>query len=176
MLYRGRPNRVGGCYEFRRNSGFLQETSFRFGLKYRRNWPLSAGIYRNFESERNFLTFRDSNSFRRNRNKHPSPTGADKDIEVEDDMSVESAILTGSNSEEDQTQSKKKKKKKKQREAKTVTKGDLDATKTAYLQKRLKSRKMEEAKNILELINIVSRCMDTTQRPNVMPIRTLPKK
>ena len=65
------PNRVGGCYEFRRNSGFLQETSFRFGLKNRRNWPLSAGIYRNFESERNFLIFRGSNSFRRNRNKHP---------------------------------------------------------------------------------------------------------
>ena len=65
------PNRVGGCYEFRRNSGFLQETSFRFGLKNRRNWPLSAGIYRNFESERNFLIFRGSNSFQRNRNKHP---------------------------------------------------------------------------------------------------------
>ena len=92
------------------------------------------------------------------------PTGDDADIEVEDDMSVESAISTGSDSEEDEPKSKKKKKKKKQREARKVSKGFLHATKIAYLQKRIKARKQEESKLVLELVNITGRCMDGTQR------------
>lgn len=90
-----------------------------------------------------------------------APTGADIDLEVTDDNSIESddsSSSSDSDSEEDR------KKKKKKMAAKKITKGALYAKKKAYLQARLKKRKMEEAKNILELINIVSRCMDTTQR------------
>ena len=94
------------------------------------------------------------------------PTGDDADIEVDDDMSVESAVSTGDESGEDESRSKKKKKKKKkkQREAKKLSKGKLHAAKVAYLEKRIKIRKQEESKSVLELINMCQRCMDGTQR------------
>jgi hypothetical protein len=87
------------------------------------------------------------------------PTGADKDLEVTDDNSIESDVSSSSSSSDSEEDRKKKKKK----AAKKITKGALYAKKKTYLQERFKKKRLEEAKSIYELINMVNRCLDTTQ-------------
>lgn len=84
------------------------------------------------------------------------PIGTDKDLEVTDDMSVSSSSSSsGSDSDDDQRKKKKK--------AKKITKGALYAKKRVRLAERLKKKRAEESSKIYELINMLNRCLDTTQ-------------
>ena len=73
------------------------------------------------------------------------PIGDDKDLEVTDD-----------DSDDDQ-------RKKKKKDIKKITKGALYIQKRVRNRERLKKKRAEESSKIYELINMLNRCLDTTQ-------------
>ena len=73
------------------------------------------------------------------------PIGTDKDLEVTDD-----------DSDDDQ-------RKKKKKDIKKITKGALYIQKRVRNRERLKKKRAEESSKIYELINMLNRCLDTTQ-------------